>query len=120
MRNIDFSFAAILILLFILAGFVGAAQIEAVQSQDPTPYITATAPMPGDPPPSQDWLDGRATIEAAFQQTKEARFHSEPYPAPFETPTPSAYPDQGNQTTDEFSPSSAGLWSFIWDLLTGK
>ncbi len=93
----------IVLLLILMAG--GPAAF----AQEPTPYITATAPMPGDPPPSQDWLE-----------TRDARFHKEPYPAPFETPTPYAYPGSAAEQIDSFTPSDAGVWAFIWDWLTGK
>ena len=121
MRKIDFVFVAVLFMVLIVSGLVvGAAKSAAETTQDPTPYVTATAPMPGDPPPSQDWLDNLATREAAFQQTKEAKFHAEPYPPPFQTPTPYAYPDTGGQTTDKFTPSVAGWWAYVWDLLNGE
>lgn len=107
MGKIDFAFASFLVLIVIVAGFVGGSAIAAETAQEPTPYITATAPMPGDPPPSQDWLE-----------TRDARFHKDPYPAPFETPTPYAYPGSTAEQADSFEPSDAGLWAFIWDWLT--
>jgi hypothetical protein len=68
-------FFVLLVILIVLLLILATGGPAVFAQEEPTPYITATAPMPGDPPPSQDWLDGVATREAAFQQTKDARYH---------------------------------------------
>ena len=107
MKKTNFGFWAALVLLFILAGmaFANTANGAAGLSQDPTPFLTATAPLP-------TCADYNVACFTATPEVPHA------YPPPFLTPTPFSYPEPSstnNEQTDTFTPSLAGLWAFLWD-----
>lgn len=103
-KNILFTATFLIFLIAVTIVYTDFASTVVFAGPKPTP----TAPMPGDPPPGQDWLDNMATLEAAPKR--------EAYPPPFETPTPASYPEVGSG--DSFNSNDAGIWAWIWDLFT--